>query len=271
VTATSLSATTLSGGTILSGGTNLYSIFSTTDTNDITRVQPGSNITTGGTANNPIVNLVASPSVNNLTFSGAAIGGNIQAGAGTFTSLSATTLSGGTILSGGTNLYSIFSTTDTNDITRVQPGSNITTGGTANNPIVNLAASPSLNGLTLSGAGQFATVTATSLSATTLSGGTILSGGTNLYDIFQPQTSILKQKNGSITGSTFSGNPKKAIITFSSAFPDNNYAITVTGEADRTWTRESKTSSGFTINANENLAFGSSNVFWMAGQIGENS
>ena len=106
----SLSATTLSGGTILSGGTNLYSIFSTTDTNDITRVQPGSNIATGGTANAPTVSLAASPSVNNITFSGTAIGGSVQAGAGTFTSLSATTLSGGTILSGGTNLQTTFNT-----------------------------------------------------------------------------------------------------------------------------------------------------------------
>jgi len=99
------------GGVLYSGSTNLYNIFSTTDTNDITRVQPGSNISTGGTDNLPTVSLVASPSVNNLTFSGTAIGGTVQAGAGTFTSLSATTLSGGTILSGGTNLYSIFAKT----------------------------------------------------------------------------------------------------------------------------------------------------------------
>ena len=49
-----------------------------------------------------------------------------------------------------------------------------------------MVASPSLNSLTLSGSGQFAVVTATSLSSTTISGGTIYSGNTNLYDIFQP-------------------------------------------------------------------------------------
>jgi hypothetical protein len=186
-------------------------------------------------------------------------------------------LSAGTILSGSTDLYSIFATIpDQNDVTRVQPGSNITTGGTANLPTVNLVASPSLNNITFSGTaiggtGQFAAVTATSLSAGTLSGGTILSGSTNLYSIFQAQTGVLKQKNGSVTGSTFSGNPKKAIITFTTAFPDNNYAVTITGEIDRTWTIESKTSAGFTINANANLQFNSSNVFWMAGQIGESN
>jgi len=110
-----------------------------------------------------------------------------------------------------------------------------------------------------------------SMSAATLSGGTILSGATNLYNIFQAQTGVLKQKNGSVTGSTFSGNPKKATITFGTNFPNNNYAVTVTGEIDRTWTIESKTLSGFTINANANLQFNSSNVFWMAGQIGESN
>lgn len=62
---------TVSGTTFISGSTNLYNIFQTTaDGNDITRVQPGSNISTGGTGNFPIVNIVASPSFNNATFSG---------------------------------------------------------------------------------------------------------------------------------------------------------------------------------------------------------
>jgi len=102
-----LSASTLSGGTILSGSTNLYAIFATA-AGSVTTVQPGTNILTGGSATSPIINVVPSPSFNNVTFSGTAIGGTVQAGAGTFTSLSATTLSGGTILSGSTNLYAIF-------------------------------------------------------------------------------------------------------------------------------------------------------------------
>ena len=149
----------ISANTIISGTTNLYNIFSTTDTNDITRVQPGSNITTGGTANNPIIGLITSPSVNNFTASGA-------------TSLQ--TVSAATFISGSTNLYNIFSTTDTNDITRVQPGSNVTTGGTANNPIINLATSPSVNNFTVSGTTSLQTISAT----------TFISGSTNLYNIF---------------------------------------------------------------------------------------
>jgi len=310
----SLSATTLSGGTIYSGGTDLYSIFLTTaDGNDITRVQPGSNITTGGTGNNPTINLNASPSVNNLTFSGTAIGGTVQAGAGTFTSLSAGTLSGGTILSAGTNLYSIFSTTDNNDITRVQPGSNITTGGTGNNPTVSVVASPSFNALTLSGltsssgGATFANLSGTnifsgstnlqtyfntinaqllteanlsgatftgqvnapSLSATTLSGGTILSGSTNLYQIFAQTGSTLIHKSGTISGSTFSGNPDKATVTFTTAFANTNYAITITSNTNRTWTWESKAAGSFVINSNSNTGFASGNVDWTATEYGE--
>jgi hypothetical protein len=43
------SGLTVETGMIVSGSTDLYNIFSTPDTNDITRVQQGSNITTGGT------------------------------------------------------------------------------------------------------------------------------------------------------------------------------------------------------------------------------
>lgn len=93
-----LSATTLSGGTIYSGGTNLYDIFLTAgDLSGIT-VSAGSNISVQQVGNDYKVSLTASPSVNNLTFSGTSTGGNIFA----------TNLSGGTIFSGGTNLYDIF-------------------------------------------------------------------------------------------------------------------------------------------------------------------
>jgi len=298
----SLSATTLSGGTIYSGGTDLYSIFLTSSNgNDITRVQPGSNITTGGTGNLPTVNLVSSPSINGLTFSGTATGN----------ALSATTLSGGTIFSGNTNLYSIFSQTDT--VTRVQPGTNITTGGTATNPIINLVASPSINNLTisgltsssggatftnlsgtnifsgsvnlqtyftsiqqqllteanLSGATFTGTINAPSLSATTLSGGTILSGNTNLYQIFARTGGTLIHKSGTISGSTFAGNPKIATVTFATAFANTNYAITITSNTNRTWTWESKAAGSFVINANSNTAFATGNVDWTATEYGE--
>jgi hypothetical protein len=300
----SLSATTLSGGTIYSGGTDLYNIFLTTnDGNDITRVQPGSNITTGGTPNNPIVSLTSSPSVNNFLFSGTATGN----------ALSATTLSGGTILSGSTNLYSIFapfgSSSGVNSIT---PGSNITTGGTATNPTISVVASPSFNNITfsgtatgnalsattlsggtifsgntnlqtyftlinqqllteanLSGATFTGQVNAPSLSATTLSGGTILSASTNLYQIFAKTGSTLIHKSGTLSGSTFAGNPKKSTVTFATAFANTNYAITITSDTNRTWTWESKAAGSFVINANSNTAFATGSVDWTATEYGE--
>jgi len=236
------SFTTLTATTFISGSTNLYDIFLTTnDGNDITRVQPGTNITTGGTATSPIINLTDSPSVNNITFSGTATGGN----------LSAVTVSAETIYSGSTNLYSIFAPIGGGgggSTTYVQPGTNITTGGTATNPTVNLVASPSVNNLTISGltsssdgatfsslsgtnifsgstnlqtyftqinqqlAGKAndsgdtftGTINTPSLSATTLSGGTIFSGNTNLQTYF----TLLNQQDltkANLSGATFTG------------------------------------------------------------------
>lgn len=199
-----------------------------------TNVQPGTNITTGGTALTPIISVVPSPSFSNLSFSGTG-----QFATTTSTTFSGGTVSGGTIYSGTTNLSSTiinianFAATSTGDFTRVRPGSNISTGGTGNSPIISVVASPSFNGLTLSGSAQLTSVTATtfdvnyisrispnqiifretntlavhgditystsanlglfrwygdarfsSLSATTLSGGTLYSGTTNLYQIF---------------------------------------------------------------------------------------
>jgi hypothetical protein len=160
-------------GKFLSGTTNGFVLGNITDIQGVTtRVQPGSNITTGGTADNPTVNLVDSPSVNNITYSGTSIGGNSIA-----TNVSATTsfYSAGTSLE--TIIYNIANSTE--NITNVQPGSNITTGGTASNPIVSLVSSPSINNLSFSGV-----ATGGNLTATQISGGTIYSGSTNLYDIF---------------------------------------------------------------------------------------
>ena len=195
----------------LSAGTNVT--FSTGDTitlnstNDITRVQPGSNIITGGTANNPTINLVASPSFNSVTSSGAS----------SFTTLSATTL-----VSGSTNLYSIFSTTDTNDITRVQPGTNITTGGTANAPTINLVPSPSFNSVTSSGASSFTTLSAT----------TLVSGSTNLYNIFltAAQLSGTSVSAGSNIGVALTGSDYKVSVAASPSFN----SITLSGASSFT-------------------------------------
>lgn len=91
-------ANRLSGGTISSGSTDLYNIFQTLGTDINPFVQPGSNILTGGTGLFPIISVVPSPSFNGLSFSGNGVGNT----------LSVVTISGGTIYSGATNLYTIF-------------------------------------------------------------------------------------------------------------------------------------------------------------------
>lgn len=75
-----------------------------------TRVQPGSNITTGGTPTNPTINLVASPSINGLTASGAVTMQStvVISGGTSITAGSNLNVVSGQIQSGGTNLESIF-------------------------------------------------------------------------------------------------------------------------------------------------------------------
>jgi hypothetical protein len=154
-----ISGTTNFLGQILSAGTDLYNIFSTTGgSGDTTRVQPGANIYTGGTGNFPIINLSDSPSINNLYFSGTATGGNIIA----------TALSGTNVYSGTTNLNDLFATL-------LQ---------------VNILESKILTKANLSGATFTGPVAASNLSATTISGGTLLSGTTNLNEIFSPKNTV---------------------------------------------------------------------------------
>jgi hypothetical protein len=87
-----LSANTFSANTsIFSGGTSLETIIyniSSTVTGNHTKVQPGSNILTGGTALLPIISTVASPSFNIVSASG-------------HVSTNGTTYSGGTIVDDG--------------------------------------------------------------------------------------------------------------------------------------------------------------------------
>lgn len=78
----------------------------------------------------------------------------------------------------------------------------------------------------------------------------------------------IKRKAGLVTSGTFSGNPKKATITFSSAFATIDYAITITGVDSRHWSYESKSTGGFVINANANAAL-TGEVSWSASPIGE--
>ncbi len=245
----------INGGILASGGTDLYSIFVTAlDGNDITRVQPGSNILTAGTGNNPIISVVDSPSLNNLTLSGNSIAVNVSAttfysagtnlqtvitslldgnditrvagGLNTYTGgtanvptvnisaatlvyLSATTISADTIYSGSTPLQTIITNMlDGNDITRVQPGLNIYTGGTPNNPTVNISAA-----------------TLTYLSASTVAGDVLLSGSTNLYSIFATSSgadTFVQNGTNTYTGGTLYA----PTVNVSAA---TLFALTVTG------------------------------------------
>lgn len=144
----------------------------------------------------------------------------------------------------------------------VLPGTNTFTAGTANNPTINVTAL-TINTLVASGSSRFVT-----LSATTLSAGTIYSANTNLDQIFHLKSGYLLQKNGLVSGSTFAGSPLTASVTFTSSFSNNNYIIIITGEDARMWSISSKSTAGFTINSNSSVAI-SGNVFWMASENGE--
>jgi hypothetical protein len=67
-TAVFTSAITVNGGAIVSGSTNLYSIFK--DINSSTGIAAGTNIITGGTYSAPVISTVNSPSFNQLNISG---------------------------------------------------------------------------------------------------------------------------------------------------------------------------------------------------------
>lgn len=78
----------------------------------------------------------------------------------------------------------------------------------------------------------------------------------------------LKIKSNTVAGTSFAGNPKTFTVTFTTPYPNTNYSISINGGANRTFTFESKTVNGFTINANANLAF-TENVDWMTIAHGE--
>ncbi len=78
----------------------------------------------------------------------------------------------------------------------------------------------------------------------------------------------LKTKAGSAENSSFAGTPLVSIITFNSSFDNNDYAITVTGEDARSWTIETKSASGFTLNSNSSVALAGT-TYWIATAYGE--
>jgi len=70
-------------------------------------------------------------------------------------------------------------------------------------------------------------------------------------------------KAGNIPNLNFGGLPQTAAVTFGTAFSDANYAVTVTGEDQRTWTIQAKTAAGFTVNSNSNFPLAGT-TYWIA-------
>lgn len=75
-------------------------------------------------------------------------------------------------------------------------------------------------------------------------------------------------KNNEIINTSFTGTPRKATVTFTTSFPNTSYSVVVTGEDLRSWTIESKLTSGFTINTNSNDALTGA-TYWQATNYGE--
>jgi hypothetical protein len=70
-------------------------------------------------------------------------------------------------------------------------------------------------------------------------------------------------KAGSGSAASFGGTPRTASITFESAFSNNIYTVVITGEDARSWTIQSKSTTGFIINSNSSVAL-TGPVYWVA-------
>jgi P pilus assembly chaperone PapD len=115
-------------------------------------VQPGLNITTGGTTTAPVINVVGSPIFTAVTA----------------VSVSGTSVSATTFISGATELSIALSNKFNSAYAPisvqnqwVQPGNNTSTGGTPNAPSVNLVVSPSVFNLIVHGTMPFGLTTGT--------------------------------------------------------------------------------------------------------------
>lgn len=86
---------------------------------------------------------------------------------------------------------------------------------------------------------------------------------------------VLKQKAGRVLNAGFSGNPKKsAAIVFATAYPNADYSVQVTPNTQNNTTFsvdiESKTATGFVINAHANNINDLIDVTWFTSEFGEN-
>lgn len=79
----------------------------------------------------------------------------------------------------------------------------------------------------------------------------------------------LAQKAGKEVSGSFTGNPKKATVTFTTAFADADYSPLVISSIDsRNWTVESIVAGSFVINTNSSSAL-TADVLWTATKHGE--
>lgn len=75
-------------------------------------------------------------------------------------------------------------------------------------------------------------------------------------------------KSGVISAGSFTGNPKVATVTFSSAFADTNYSFVIMSADQRMATYENKTAGSIVVNLNANQA-PTGDVMWIALDHGE--
>lgn len=81
-------------------------------------------------------------------------------------------------------------------------------------------------------------------------------------------SNALLSKAGSITNTSFTGNPRRAPVIFTTPFSTTNYAITISGEDSRAWSIEGKVVGGFTASANSNVGLAGT-TYWIATAYGE--
>ena len=86
---------------------------------------------------------------------------------------------------------------------------------------------------------------------------------------------VLAHKAGRVLAVTFTGNPKKATVTFATAFPDTNYAVNLTpvtlNEKIFTPQVETQLAGSFVIHLGTNKTVNLSQVNWAAIEFGESA
>ncbi len=75
-------------------------------------------------------------------------------------------------------------------------------------------------------------------------------------------------KAGIIAAGSFTGSPRKYTVSFGTPFESADYVIGLSAVDSRSWTYESKTANGFTINSNASTAL-TGEVSWTATLVGE--